>query len=85
MIHGYSMTPVILSFLLTLRGLESMACSRSRLRLCFSAWVREGEFGEEEDEGFAWSLEQSLTAPLPGRLKLRTRPALIILHSTVHK
>lgn len=62
-----------------------MASSRCRLRLCFSAWVRGEEFGEEEDEGFGWLLEQSLTAPLPASVKLRTRPVLIILNQTLYK
>lgn len=70
------------SFLLTLCLLVSIASSRSRLRLCFSAWGRGEDFGRDA-EGFGGLLEQSLAAPLPASLKLRTRPTLSIFKITL--
>lgn len=69
-------------FLLTLRWLDSIAFSRSRRRLCFSAWGRGMECGraEEEGGGLGGLLEHSLTAPLAA--SLGTRHALHILNDS---
>lgn len=75
------------SFQLTLCWLDSMASSRSRLRLCFSVRGRGEEFDwdEEDDEDFDGLLEKSLSSPLPASLKLGKQPALHILNDTLHK
>lgn len=69
-------------FLLTLRWLDSIAFSLSRLRLCFSAWGRgtECDWAEEEAGGLCGLLEHSLTAPLAA--SLGSRHALHILNDS---
>lgn len=69
--------------LLTLHWLESIASSRPRLRLNFSALGRVEFFdrGNDEDEWFSVLLEQSLNALIPG--KCVARLALHILNNVL--